>query len=570
MRVAGLPRKPRTVSLLLLLALLSMFVGAFPVKVGASRFTVTADAGKRITITLALASRDEAGAYQAAAAFSDPGSPNYRNPISREEWIRDYGPDPRAVQRLIPMLARRGLLVKPWSGGTLLQVEGTAPFLEAAFDVASPGGTSPIGAQFGGLISAVFGLAAPGDASAVWRGAATVSPSASPSYTIGQVTGAYDFAPLYAAGIHGEHMRVALVELAPYDRADVAAFAARLGHGLALHDHQVDAGNANALSNVEATVDIELLSGTAPAAAIDVWNVPPDSDGQGLIDAYGDVAGDSTVNVLGLTWVTCETDAARIPGFLAAEHLLFAQITAQGTTIVGATGDSGAYACADPDQSPTAAANSRPGVNVPAADPYVLGVGATDLSLKTTGTAIRIAGEAAWSCLAVQYPACGATSALGAGTGGGVSGIYSKKSDNLSWQTGPDVKNKQSTGNRQVPDVAASGSSGLGNGHGYAIFYHNAWTVGGGTSAAMPIWAGLIALADQYVTQRGGAPLAWVDPLVYHLANTAQAHPPYHDIVKGGNLLYGAGPGWDYASGWGSPDAWNFVRDAVAYAASRP
>ncbi len=145
-----------------------------------------------------------------------------------------------------------------------------------------------------------------------------------------------------------------------------------------------------------------------------------------------------------------------------------------------------------------------------------MGVGATDLSLKVTGTTTHIVGEVAWSCLAAQYPACAATSALGAGTGGGVSRIYTKKSDNLSWQTGPGVKNKQSTGNRQVPDVAASGSAGLGNGHGYVIFYHNAWTVGGGTSAAMPIWAGLILLADQYVTQRGRA-RSWpkVNPLVY-------------------------------------------------------
>src|SRR6185312_8174794 len=218
--------------------------------------------------------------------------------------------------------------------------------------------------------------------STAWQGAATLTPAAPAAYTIGQVTSAYDFGPLYAAGIHGENTRVALVELAPYDRTDITAFMARVGHVVTLHDHQVDAGNAKAPPNVEATVDIELLTGTAPAASIDVWNAPPDSDGQGLIDAYGEVAGDPTIDVLGLTWVTCEADAARIPGFLAAEHLLFAQITAQGTTIVGATGDSGAYACADPGQAPSGVANSRPEVSVPAGDPYVLGVGATDLSLK--------------------------------------------------------------------------------------------------------------------------------------------------------------------------------------------
>ena len=60
-------------------------------------------------------------------------------------------------------------------------------------------------------------------------------------------------------------------------------------------------------------------------------------------------------------------------------------------------------------------------------------------------------------------------------------------------------------------------------------------------------------------------PLGWVNPLVYQLGAAVQPYPPYHDITTGNNLLYPATPGWDYATGWGSPDAWNFVRDAIAY-----
>ncbi|MGH2347419.1 MAG: S53 family peptidase, partial [Chloroflexota bacterium] len=445
---------------------------------------------RSLRVTLVLASRDETGAYRAAEAVSNPQSPSYRRPMSRAEWLRRFGPDHAAVQALIRRLEDLGLRPEPWDGGTVLHLDGTAQAVAATFGGATAAAPLRVPARFAGLIHAAFGLSAQSAPSIAWHGAATLTPAAPAAYTIGQVTSAYDFGPLYAAGIHGENTRVALVELAPYDRTDVAAFMARVGHGVTLHDHQVDAGNAKAPANVEATVDIELLAGTAPAASIDVWNAPPDSDGQGLIDAYGDVASDPTINVLGLTWVTCEADAARIPGFLAAEHLLFAQMTAQGTTIVGAAGDAGAYGCADPDQPAGAAANRQPAVSVPASDPFVLGVGATDLSLKGSSAAPRIVSEAAWSCLASQHAACAATSALGAGTGGGVSRVYGKKTDDLTWQSGPGVRNRQSNGNRQVPDVAASGSSGLGNGHGYAIFYHHAWTVGGGTSAAMPIWAG--------------------------------------------------------------------------------
>lgn len=517
------------------------------------------------SVTLVLAARDESGALRAAAAVADPHSPIYRHFYSQAAWIRRFGPDPAAVHALIAWLTAAGARPAPWNGGIVLRVRGPATRLAALLGGA---GFSPahLPRRFRALVRAVLGLNSLQTAASPWHASASLNAGAS-AYAITQVTSAYDFAPLYAAGLHGERTRIALVELAPYDRADVAAFAARLGHGLTLHDHQVDAGTVRAASNVEATVDIELLTAVAPAAAIDVWEAPADSDGQGLIDAYSDIASDPTVDVLGLSWVTCEPAAARIPGFLAAEHLLFAQMAARGTTIVSATGDAGAYGCADPAQAPSAAGNTQPVVSVPASDPYVLGVGATDLSLTRTGAASRIASETAWSCPADRHPACAATSALGAASGGGLSRIYTTSTDDLSWQTGPGVHNRLSTGGRQVPDVAASGSSGLGDGHGYAIYYRHAWTVGGGTSAAMPIWAGLVALADQDVRLHGGSSFGWITPLVYHLGAAPRPYRPFHDIVKGNDLLYAAGPGWDYASGWGSPDAWNFVRDAASLAA---
>jgi kumamolisin len=139
-----------------------------------------------------------------------------------------------------------------------------------------------------------------------------------------------------------------------------------------------------------------------------------------------------------------------------------------------------------------------------------------------------------------------------AGSGGGVSTVYGEPS----WQTGPGVSNSYSDGMRQVPDVAAAADPLTG----YAIYYTsqgctgvNCFTIVGGTSAATPLWAGLILLGNQLASSNGAGPLGFLDPALYSLAAT---HPgDFHDVTIGGNLYYAAGANWDYATGWGSPDA---------------
>jgi subtilase family serine protease len=97
----------------------------------------------------------------------------------------------------------------------------------------------------------------------------------------------------------------------------------------------------------------------------------------------------------------------------------------------------------------------------------------------------------------------------------------------------------------------------------YAIYYRykGGWTVGGGTSASAPVWAALILLTDQYLEAHNRPSAGWIDPAVYQLGRSLQMLPPYHDVTEGDNLLYHATVGWDYASGWGSPYAWNFTLD---------
>jgi len=116
-----------------------------------------------------------------------------------------------------------------------------------------------------------------------------------------------------------------------------------------------------------------------------------------------------------------------------------------------------------------------------------------------------------------------------------------------------------------MPDVAgdADGTTGMAlafsePGGGYVL-------VGaGGTSVSAPLWAGLIALADQ----EAGHPLGFVNPAIYQIARGPLYHKAFHDITTGNNTVvltstsppvtitgYQAGPGWDPVTGWGTPDA---------------
>ncbi len=119
---------------------------------------------------------------------------------------------------------------------------------------------------------------------------------------------------------------------------------------------------------------------------------------------------------------------------------------------------------------------------------------------------------------------------------------------------------------RTTPDVTYNGAV-----NGGVLVYWTAlgfpvWFIVGGTSAGSPQWAAIAALANQL----NGAPLGFLNNAIYKLLHGPTYAKDFHDITIGNDQLVGtpvgfsAVPGWDAASGVGSPNVANLLPDLVA------
>jgi kumamolisin len=133
--------------------------------------------------------------------------------------------------------------------------------------------------------------------------------------------------------------------------------------------------------------------------------------------------------------------------------------------------------------------------------------------------------------------------AQGGATGGGFSAQFPLPA----WQASANIKPPSGEG-RGVPDVSGDADPNTG----YEVLVDGEQLVIGGTSAVAPLWSGLIALLNQKI----GKALGLLQPALYGLPKSADA---FHDIISGSNGAFSAGPGWDAASGLGSPSGENLL-----------
>src|SRR5207253_10667243 len=133
---------------------------------------------------------------------------------------------------------------------------------------------------------------------------------------------------------------------------------------------------------------------------------------------------------------------------------------------------------------------------------------------------------------------------------GGCSTVFARPS----WQVGVSAA---TCAGRAEPDVAADADPNTGA---YVYSQASAQPVGG-TSLAAPLWAGMAADVNRYLGANGKPLMGFSAPRLYQLATNATTYSrDFHDVTSGNNG-YPAGPGWDEATGWGSPNLANLAAD---------
>ncbi len=401
--------------------------------------------------------------------------------------------------------------------------------------------------------AAVLGLlaaGAPGSVLAEPAGNDCLAASPPGCYTPQQFRTAYNIQPLLDRGIDGRGETVSLIVYAAGPaaappqvtdiRRDLATFDGLFHLPPARISVVTTLAGASAPweAGTEEVMDTEIVHAVAPEAALRVVLMPAGPEDT--------PASDTAAMLAALPLAIRDTDVVSFSGALGEHFFSPAQVAemrgilrnaaARHVTVAAASGDSGAVS--DVYDFGTAPVKE---VSLPASDPFVLGVGGTALTAgPQTGSYI---GETAWNQVLPQ----GGNFA----SAGGFSSIFARPA----YQDG--VHGSEAT--RGVPDVAGDAGTGMAlaiesGGRSYEL------RSAGGTSAATPLWGGLMALADQFA----GHDLGFVNPVLYRIARSPLYGQAFHDVTTGNNTVVvngvtytgcHAGAGWDPVTGLGSPNA---------------
>jgi subtilase family serine protease len=381
-------------------------------------------------------------------------------------------------------------------------------------------------------------------------------------YQPAQIQKAYDLAPLYSRGLNGAGKTIVIVDSfgSPTIASDLATFDTTFGLPAppsftiiqpagAVPPYPDDPFGTADRSGwaFETTLDVEWSHVIAPGAKILLVETPT-SETEGVQGFPEIVEAENYVVDHDLGDVISQSFGATEPTFPSASSILdlrsaFVNAQEHDVTVLGASGDNGAT-----DDLPDESCCYTYRVDSwPSSDPLVTSVGGTMLDLDASGN--RLAPDVVWN------------DGFGAG-GGGQSTVFSRPAfqNGVSSVVGAD---------RGTPDMSMSAAvDGA-----VDVFYSFTdygqspvvsgpeWQLVGGTSEASPLFAGIVALADQ----AAGYDLGWLNPTLYSRVGGDLASGIV-DITQGNNSFAGvtgfnAGPGYDLASGLGTVDGNSFVSE---------
>jgi subtilase family serine protease len=391
-----------------------------------------------------------------------------------------------------------------------------------------------------------------------------------------QVQRAYHLPALYRQGITGRGQTIIIVDSfgSPTVRGDLRTFdkAAGLPAPPSLKIIQ-PAGKVAPYSPTapnregwatETDLDVEYAHAVAPGASILLVETPT-SENEGTTGFPQIVTAEKYVISHHLGGVISQSFSATEETFPSRQSLLslrsaYIEAARQGVTVLAATGDSGATDF----RFNQVFYYLHPVTSWPDSDPLVTGVGGTQLHLDAAGDNLRPATvwNDTYNAHANEFIIAGDPGPNPLAGGGGKSVVFGR----------PGYQNGVRTivgDSRGVPDISMSGAC-----NGAVDIYQSfggqpaGWYPICGTSESTPLFAGIVALADQVA----GHPLGVINPFLYRLS--ARHAPGIVDVVSGNNTVsfsqggtlhtvhgFPARPGYDLASGVGTVDAPLFVRE---------
>lgn len=509
---------------------------------------------------------DAAGTVHVTVTLRAPELPETdETPIDAAAFAEQYGAAQDDADRVTSALQGFGLTVSDVSLPTAsLRAQGTVAQMEAAFGVSlheyeSDGqgrfrgrtGDIHVPAAIAGLVTGVFGLDARQVAKRKTTAERTHSTRAPKAVTPADVEARYAFPPGDAAG-----QRVAIAEFGgTYFAQDLTAFCEKYDRPVPtvtpvsvgwpirtveeLEKLPQDQQQEILGETVEVMMDVQIVAALCPAADITVYFAPFSQRGWiELINAVIASAPDLPVAV-SISWGLAEDSSDWSTSAITQIERRLHAAALLGVTICVSSGDDGAG-----DQ----VFDEQVHVNYPASSPHVLSVGGTELDG---------ADEVIWW----QRP--GDRVHHGGSTGGGVSRIFHRPR----WQQHVEVSSldSQAIRGRVLPDVAALAGPPY-----YDLIFLGKDSPNGGTSAATPVWAALLARVAAHL------PVArqrrFLAPLLY--AKAASGAPAgsvaCRDITSGPAGVsdnrstglaagYPVGTGYDAVTGWGVPDGTELV-----------
>lgn len=348
----------------------------------------------------------------------------------------------------------------------------------------------------------------------------------------------YNVSPLAADGYTGKGATIVVFAFDGFDQPDLDLYADTFG--LPRFTPQVIGGMPEQRSG-EATMDLQVAHAIAPDARMVLVNARSTVNGGGTYVKIAELMESVDRQFPGAVWtlsIGWGCDKLITAADLAPIRSAIAAAASRGTTVFDASGDLAGLECKRGHDWSAPPGPSDVGLDAVASLPEVTSVGGTTLS---TDEHYRWLGEQSWTDVPLTQ-----------GSGGGVSSLF----DRPPWQAA--VLATSNTVRRLAPDISAVADSLTGA----AIVVRQQLAVGGGTSQAAPIWAGIAAVMNQFLLSNGGRALGDLNPVLYRLAAGA-SRPGFHDITMGTNAVAVAGPGYDMVTGLGSPDVDNLVRNIL-------